>query len=122
MYVTCFRREKVKTDIAYRDLVTWWRSVTKKEKSYDAYAPRFTSLKEVKEATKLAAIADDIVLCEREITSVRAMASSVQVNDTWYPRNCTASLILKSPKIAETREDLLEKLKQISLDCMCESA
>ena len=107
--------------MAYRDLATWWRMVTKHEKSYDAYAPTFTSLKEVKEATKLAATADDIVLCEREVTSVRAMASSVKVNDTWYPRNCTASLILKTPKIAETREALLQKLEQISLDCVFES-
>ena len=68
---------------------------------------------------KQAAKADDIILCERQLTSVRCMASSIKVNDNWYPRKCTASLILKSPKIAETREVLLQKLKEISLDCMC---
>ena len=118
MYFGIFRHEKVKTDTAYRNIATWWRTVTKNEKSYDAHAPTFPSLKEVKDATKQAAQADEITLCERELTSVRCMASSVKVNDTWYPRKCTASIILKTPKIAETREELLEKLKQISLDCM----
>ena len=92
--------------------------VTKNEKSYDAHAPTFPSLNEVKQATKQAAEADDIVLCERQLTSVRCIASSVKVNNTWYPRKCTASITLKTPKIAETREGLLDKLKEISLNCM----
>ena len=110
----------MKSDAAYRDIATWWRMVTKNEKSYDAHAPTFPSLQEVKDATKQAAQADEITLCERELTSVRCMASSVKVNDTWYPRKCTASIILKTPKIAETREELLAKLKEISEDCMCQ--
>ena len=110
----------MKSDTAYRDIATWWRMVTKNEKSYDAHAPTFPSLTEVKQATKQAAEADDIVLCERELSSVRCVASSVKVNKTWYPRKCTASIVLKTPKIAETREELLETLKEISLDCMFE--
>ena len=113
-----FRRKKVKTDLAYRDLKTWWRKCTKGDKSYDAYAPQLPSLSEIKKATKETQISDDMIVFEREITSVRCVASSVQVNDTWYPRNCTTTLILKSPKLGETREEVLEKIAEISSKSM----
>ena len=109
-----FRYDKLPSANAYIDLRKWWIKLTKKENYRRVYAPKFPTLQEVQQAKCDAWEREDILEFEREVTSVRAIQSSVQINNNWYPRNQTCLLILKTP-IAETPQELEEILKNIAL-------
>ena len=112
-----YRVEKVGSEKAYKDLKSWWFQVTKKEKYNDTRAPHLPSYQEIEELRRQTFKSDGIIVYEREILSIRSIASNVKIKETYYPRDCTCLLTLKY-HMAETCEDLLDNLKEISLNRM----
>ena len=94
--------------------MSWWNQVTKDEKFYDTWAPRLPSLQEIKETLEQTVQEDDIIQFKREVLSVRAVQSSVQIGDDWYPRNLTCLLTLKWP-VADDPQALLRTLEELAL-------
>ena len=107
------RLEKIPSQNAYRDLKTWWRMCSTKQSYEGIGAPQLPTIQEIKQTKDQALAAEGIITYKREVTSVRAIASSVEINDTYYPRDCTCTLTLKAP-IAETCAELLERLEEIA--------
>ena len=109
-----FRLEKLPSQNAYRDLKTWWNMCAKGQTYWGKGAPQLPSIQEINDTKGDTLAAEGIIVFKREITSVRAVSSSVQINTEWYPRDCTCLLTLRAP-IAETCAELLEKLEAIAI-------
>lgn len=108
------RYDRLPSKAAFIDLRTWWIKITKKNNYRKVWAPKFPTVDECVEAQKNAWQEEDVLQFEREITSIRAIQSSVQISENWYPRNQTCLLILKTP-IAETPQELENILQTIAL-------
>lgn len=109
------RLEKLPSESSFRDLVSWWNSTTKGEKFYDQHAPRFPQIEEIKDTLNEVLEQEEIIIFKRNVTSVRAIQSSVKVDDKWYPRNQTCLLTLKWP-VEDTKEQLVTLLHGISIE------
>ena len=107
------RIDKIPSQNAYRDLKTWWNMCARARIFWGTGAPHLPSVQEIKRTKADAFAAEGIIMYKREITSVRAVCSSVQINSEWYPRDCTCLLSLKY-NVADTCGELLEKLEKIS--------
>ena len=81
------RIDKLPSEAAYKDLKSWWSMNVAKKRCYQTFAPNLPTLQEVKDVTKNLLHADEILEFKRQVTSVRAVSSSVQINETWFPRN-----------------------------------
>ena len=83
----CIRVDKLPSEAAYKDLKSWWMLNVSKKQCYQTNAPNLPTLQEIKDVRDSLLHADQIVKYERQVTSVRAVSSSVQINETWFPRN-----------------------------------
>ena len=113
VYFHFVRYDKLPSVNAYIDLRSWWIKITKKKNYRKVWAPKFPTVEEVRQVKNETWEREGILQFEREVTSIRAIQSSVQINENWYPRNQTCLLILKKP-IAETAQELEEILKDIA--------
>lgn len=114
-FVSVSRIEKVGSDKCYKDLKSFWFQCTKGERYIDTRAPHLPSLEEIRKVRNDTLKADGIVVYEREVLSVRAVASNVKIEDEYFTRDCTTLLTLKW-RVADTCEELLEILKKITMN------
>ena len=108
------RLEKVGSQNAYQDLRSFWYQCTKKQRYTDTYAPHLPTIKEVEKVRDTTLAADGVIVYQREVTSLRAISSNVEINGEYFPRNCTCLLTLRWP-VAETCVELIDEIKKISL-------
>ena len=130
--------DRLPSEQAYKDLKSWWCMNVSRKRVYQANHPTLPTIKELKNVQSNLLQAEEMIEFKRIVTSVRAIASSVKVNGTYFPRNgtwlcfdfsqksqlwfntnkngprCTATLRLKYP-IADGCEALINKLKEFSM-------
>ena len=111
-HVLC-RLEKIPSQNAYRDLKTWWNMCAKAQKFWGTGPPHLPSVQEVKQTKEHTLAAEGIIVYKREVTSARAVCSSLQINTEWYPRDCTCLLSLRF-RAADTCAELVAKLEKIA--------